>query len=268
MNRIDQKFQELKNANQKALIGFITAGDPDLETTEKLVLALEKSGADIVEFGIPYSDPIAEGPVIQEANLRALKHDLKVKDIMETVRRLRAKTQVPLAYLLYVNIILQYGPDRFFHDCREVGVDGLIIPDLPFEEKGELRGYADKYGVHIISLVAPNSGERAERIAKDAKGFLYCVSSLGVTGIRKSFATDFGRFFDRLNMASDVPKAIGFGISTPEHIRMLKNYSDGLIVGSAIVKIVGESPYDDIVKNVAFFVRGLKDAFGSEEGKI
>jgi tryptophan synthase alpha chain len=260
MNRIDKKFIELKKADKKALITFITAGDPDINTTYNLVLEMEKSGADIIELGIPYSDPIAEGPVIQRANLRAFKNNIKIKDVMELVQNLRKVTDVPLLYLMYVNIILQYGADRFFNECAKNGVDALIIPDLPYEEQDELLEYSEKYGVYLISLVSPTSKDRAKKIAQNAKGFLYCVSSLGVTGSRKDFSTDFKEFFSYLEKIK-VPKAIGFGISNAEHIKQLKGYCDGLIVGSAIVKIIEQSQKESLYKNISDFVKSLKSGF-------
>ncbi|RCX12964.1 tryptophan synthase alpha chain [Anaerobacterium chartisolvens] len=261
MNRIEEKFKELKSKNKKALITFITAGDPDLGTTVELVEEMERRGADIVELGVPYSDPVAEGPVIQKANCRALKNNIRIKDIMDTVRKIRERVSVPLVYLLYFNCILQYGPERFFSDCRESGVDGVIIPDLPYEEQAEIDGVAEGFDISIITLVAPTSKERADKISKKARGFLYCVSSLGVTGVRSEFKTDFEEFFKYINNASEIPKAIGFGISTPEQVQALKGYCDGLIVGSAIVKKVEESSSpSDAVKNVGDFVEVLRNA--------
>ncbi|MCX7843300.1 MAG: tryptophan synthase subunit alpha [Clostridia bacterium] len=265
MGRINDKFNELKKINKKALITFITAGDPDLNTTIEIVKEMEAKGADIIELGIPYSDPIAEGPVIQEANARALKNNIKIKDVMEAVREIRKAVSVPLIYLLYFNCILKYGAKRFFEDCIQCGVDGLIIPDLPYEEKGELEDIAAEYALDIIPLVAPTSGDRIENIARNASGFLYCVSSLGVTGVRNDFGTDFEEFFSRINRSCGIPKAIGFGISTPEHIRALKGYCDGLIVGSAIVKLVGSSSCPaEAVKNVGEFVNSLRQAMDRE----
>lgn len=261
MGRIEDKFNELKKAGRKALITFITAGDPDIGTTVRLVKEMEDRGADIIELGIPYSDPIAEGPVIQAANERALSRALKIKDVMTAVRTMRETVKVPLLYLLYYNSILKYGPDRFFRECSEAGVDGLIIPDLPYEEKDELEEFTAKYGIVMITLVSPVSNERIERIARDAKGFLYCVSSLGVTGVRQSFATDFREFFSIIDRATGIPKAIGFGISTPEHILALKGYCDGLIVGSAMVRQVeaGKTP-DEAVENVGRYTAELRKA--------
>lgn len=261
MSRIKEKFEELNKINKKALITFVTAGDPSLEGTIKIVKEMEKNGADLIELGIPYSDPVAEGPVIQQANSRALMNGIKIKDIMDMVESMRKDVKVPLVYLLYYNCILQYGAEKFFQDCVKSGVDGLIIPDLPYEEFHELKEVASKYPVDIISLVSPTSKDRIERIAKEAKGFLYCVSSLGVTGMRSDFNTDFEEFFSYVNKASDIPKALGFGISTPEHIKKLKGYCDGLIVGSAIVREVERSSnIEEAVSNVGRFVKSLSDA--------
>jgi tryptophan synthase alpha chain len=261
MNRIDKKFNELKEKNKKALISFLTAGDPTLADTISIVKEMEKRGADLIEIGIPYSDPIAEGPVIQQANARALKNDIKIKNIMDAILGLRKDVTVPIVYLLYFNCILQYGPDNFFSDCRKFGVDGVIIPDLPFEEQGEIEEIAQKYSIHIITLVSPTSKERIEKIAKNAKGFLYCVSSLGVTGVRKDFNTDFEEFFFYINKVTNIPKALGFGISTPEHVEKLKGYCDGLIIGSAIVKIIGESENGEAaVRNVGGYINKLRMA--------
>ncbi len=262
MNRIAEKFNQLKQEGRKALITFLTAGDPTIACTIKIVKEMERKGADLIELGIPYSDPIAEGPVIQAANERALKNGIKIKDIMQAVKEMRNEVKVPLVYLLYFNCILQYGKDRFFSDCKDSGIDGLIIPDLPFEEQDELTEVAEKYQIDLISLVSPVSEDRIEKIASNAKGFLYCVSSLGVTGTREGFETNFEEFFKSIDKYAAIPKAIGFGISTPEHIKKLKGYSDGLIVGSAIVRLIGNSKSEDeAVKNVGEFVSTLKSAF-------
>ncbi len=264
MSRISDKFNELKEKNKKALITFVTAGDPTLGATIRIVKEMEKCGADIIELGIPYSDPVAEGPVIQLANTRALKNDIKIKDIMNTVSEIRKEVKVPLVYLLYYNCILQYGIERFFEDCVKSGLDALIIPDLPYEEMDELSDISSKYPVDIITLVSPTSKDRMEKVAGNAKGFLYCVSSLGVTGMRSDFDTNFEEFFTYVNKFSKIPKALGFGISTPEQIKQLKGYCDGLIVGSAIVKQVERSANEDeAVKNVGEFVRTLREAMDS-----
>jgi tryptophan synthase alpha chain len=265
MNRIAQKFAELKNKGRKALITFVTAGDPDLDTTVELVRQMEENGADLIELGVPYSDPVAEGPVIQSANARALKNSIRISGLMRAVSRMRETVKVPLLYLLYFNCILQYGPSKFFRDCRNSGIDGVIVPDLPYEECFEIKDIAAEFGVYIITLVSPTSRHRVDEIAKNAEGFLYCVSSLGVTGMRKDFDTDFDEFFTYVNKAAKIPTAIGFGISTTEHVKRLKNYSDGLIVGSAIVKKIENSMNPtDAINNVNAFVRELRAALDEE----
>ncbi|RNC29824.1 MAG: Tryptophan synthase alpha chain [Candidatus Dichloromethanomonas elyunquensis] len=266
-NRIDQKFQQKLAQGKKALITFITAGDPDLETTRRLVMAMEEAGADLVELGVPYSDPIAEGPVIQAANTRALKNDVRIDRLFELVSDLRTnpnpslKTEIPLLFLLYVNCILQYGKAKFFDKCVEKGIDGLIIPDLPYEESEEIAEEAVRTGIRLIRLVAPSSNARIETIAGEAEGFLYCVSSLGVTGTRSSFSTDFRDFFGRINRFKSAPCAVGFGISSPEQVRELKEYCDGIIVGSAVVQRIAEaeSP-DQAVVSIGKFVKSLREA--------
>lgn len=261
MNRIDEKFQELKSAGKKALITFVTAGDPDIATTVNLIKEMEKRGADIIELGIPYSDPIAEGPVIQAANKRALDKGIKIRDIMSAVKEIRKTVKAPLLYLLYYNCIFKYGPDAFFRDCAEVGIDGVIIPDLPCEERGEIEEFTEKYGIVNIVLVSPVSNERVGNVVKDAGGFIYCVSSLGVTGVRNDFKTDFDEFFSYINSATAVPKAIGFGISAPAHVEMLKGYCDGLIIGSAVVRLIAESSSpDEAVADVGRYTGELRAA--------
>lgn len=260
-DRIAQMFAEKKKQGKKALITFVTAGDPDIGTTQELVLAMERAGADLVELGVPFSDPVAEGPVIQAANIRALSKGLRTDGIFAAVTSLRQKTQIPLVFLMYVNCIFRYGTERFFDNCVRAGVDGVIVPDLPYEEKDELAPAAKSHGVKLISLVAPTSEERVARIACDAEGFLYCVSSLGVTGMRSHFDTDFEEFFARINRSVRVPTALGFGISGPEQVRKLKQYADGVIVGSAIVRLVGAAPdAPDAVRSVSEFTASLRRA--------
>lgn len=263
MNRVDKKFEELKKSGKKALITFISSGDPSLEMTKRLVLEMEKNGADLVELGVPFSDPIAEGPVIQRANIRALGGGVNLEKIFNTVEELRHDTQIPLVFLMYFNSILSYGTEKFFARCKSAGVDGVIIPDLPLEESGEISEYTEKYGVYQISMVAPTSGEdRIKKICARAKGFLYCVSSLGVTGTRQEFKTDFGSFFDVIDKYAVIPKCIGFGISSPEHISKLKDYCDGLIVGSAVVKQIESADTDEErLRAVGAFTKSLADAF-------
>lgn len=261
-NRIDSTFENLRANGKKALVTFLTFGDPDIETSKSLVLEMEKSGADLIELGIPFSDPMAEGPVIQAANVRALKNEINLDIIFNAVKELRENTQIPLVFLMYFNSLLSYGIEKFFESCQNAGVDGVIIPDLPFEESDEIYDYTQKYGVYQISMVSPTSSdERMKKICDRAKGFLYCVSSLGVTGVREGFSTDFDDIFSRLNSLSNIPKCIGFGISKPEHISALKRYCDGLIVGSAIVKQVsaGETT-DDKINNVKQKVEELAAA--------
>lgn len=261
-NRIDLTFEKLRENKKTALVTFITMGDPDIETSKRLVLEMEKSGADLIELGIPFSDPMAEGPVIQEANVRALKNDINIDKIFDAVEELRRETQVPLVYLMYYNSLLAYGHEKFFERCADCGVDGIIIPDLPFEESDEIYEYTERYGVYQISMVSPiSSDERMKKICEKAKGFLYCVSSMGVTGVRSRFNTDFDSMFDRLNSFSDIPKCIGFGISKPEHISELKHYCDGLIVGSAIVKqVAAGGTQNEKINNVKQKVSELKEA--------
>lgn len=262
MNKIDQKFETLKAQGKKALITFLTAGDPDYAVTEQTVLELERAGADIIELGVPFSDPVAEGPVIQEASLRSLSHGTTLVGIFEMVKRLREKTQIPIALMMYINTIFRFGTERFFTLCEEHGIDGVIVPDLPYEERDEIAGSAKAHGVHQIQLVAPTSHERIAAIAKESQGFLYCVSSTGVTGMREQFATDFGPFFDAIQGSCSTPYAVGFGIGTPEQVREMKGYCDGVIVGSAIVDLVGREK-EKAPAVVGEFVRTLRAALDS-----
>lgn len=256
MNRIDKKFQEL--GGEKALITFVTAGDPDLDTTKKLVLEMAKSGADLIEIGVPFSDPIAEGPTIQKASLRALRGGVTLVKIFDLVRELRRETDAPLLLMMYVNTIFRFGTERFFSLCKETGIDGVIVPDLPYEEKDELSDMAAKYSVKQISLVAPTSHARIAEIAGHAEGFLYCVSSTGVTGTRSEFKTDFDEFFGEIKKSVKIPYCVGFGISSPEQAKKMSEYCDGVIVGSGIVKIV-EQYGKDSIQPVGEFVSALKN---------
>jgi len=252
MNRIDGAFK-----GKKAFIAFITGGDPDIETTEKLVLAIEKAGADIVEIGIPFSDPIAEGPVIQAANGRALLAGCTTDKLFDMIRRLRQKTQIPLLFMTYINPIYAYGNGRFLEECKKSGIDGIIVPDLPFEEKDELSDGCEKNGVYLISMIAPTSGSRAEIIAKQAKGFLYCVSSLGVTGARSEMKNNgIGELIKNVRKVSKIPCTVGFGISTREQARDMAAVSDGVIVGSAIVGIIAQHGKESVLP-VGKFVKEM-----------
>ena len=254
MSKISEAFKDTK-----AFIPFITGGDPFLEITEQLLYAMEEAGADIIEIGIPFSDPIAEGPVIQAANERALAAGCTTDRLFETVKKAREKVQVPMVFLTYLNPIFTYGKERFMERCRECGIQGVIVPDMPFEEKGELREVCREYGVEIISLIAPTSHERITAIAKEAEGYIYCVSSLGVTGMRKEISTDIQGMVDKVRQATKVPCAVGFGISTPEQAQKMAAVSDGVIVGSRIVKIVEEYG-EKAVPYVKEYVGNMKKA--------
>ena len=231
-NRISEAF-----AKGKAFIPFITCGDPSLEITEQLVYAMEEAGADLIELGIPFSDPTAEGPVIQEANVRALSGGVTTDKIFDMVVKIRKKTSIPMVFMTYANVVFSYGTERFIRKAAEIGMDGLILPDVPFEEKEEFDVVCKQYGLELISLIAPTSHDRITRIAKEANGFVYCVSSLGVTGTRTRITTDIGAMVKLVKAAKDIPCAVGFGISTPEQAKKMAAQSDGAIVGSAIVKI-------------------------------
>lgn len=245
--------------NGKAFIAFITCGDPNLDITEKLVYAMEEAGADLIELGIPFSDPTAEGPVIQAANLRALQGGVTTDKVFETIRKIRSNTQIPLAIMTYANVVFSYNTERFIKTMKELGVDALILPDVPFEEKEEFSIICEKYGVDFISLIAPTSQNRIDMISKDAKGFVYCVSSLGVTGTGSNISTDIGNIVANIKSKSIVPCAIGFGISTPEQAKEMAALSDGVIVGSAIVKLCGEYG-EKCVPIVKDFVSEMKKA--------
>lgn len=254
MSRIEQAFQ-----NGKAFISFVTGGDPDLDTTKELLIAMERAGADLIEIGVPFSDPIAEGVVIQEANERALAAGCTTDRLFDMVKEARQTVTVPLVYLTYANPIYTYGAERFMERCVECGIDGLIIPDIPFEEKQEFDGICERYGIDMISLIAPTSKERIAMIAKEARGFLYIVSSLGVTGVRSEIKTDIAEMVSLAKKASDIPCAVGFGISTPEQAAKMAGMSDGAIVGSAIVKLVGKYGKNS-VKEVYKYVKTMKEA--------
>lgn len=243
----------------KAFIPFLTCGDPDLETTERLVKAAVQNGADIIELGIPFSDPTAEGPVIQGANLRALQGGVTTDGIFEFVRELRKEVTVPLVFMTYANVVFSYGAEEFFSICQKIGIDGVILPDLPFEEKEEFAPICKKYGVALISMIAPTSDKRIAMIAKEAEGFIYIVSSLGVTGTRSEITTDLTSIVKIVRENTDVPCAIGFGISTSKQAEKMAKIADGVIVGSAIVKQVGEYGRE-AVHVVAEYVKGMKEA--------
>ena len=246
-------------AHGKAFIPFVTCGDPSLDITEQLVYAMAQNGADLIELGIPFSDPTAEGPVIQAANARALAGGVTTDKIFDMVRRIRQKTAVPLAFMTYANVVFSYGAEKFIRTAAELGMDGLILPDLPFEEKDEFDPLCKQYGLDLISLIAPTSHERIRMIARDASGFVYCVSSLGVTGVRSQITTDIGAMVQLVKAEKDIPCAVGFGISTPAQARQMAALADGAIVGSAIVKLCAQYGAD-CVPHVAEYVRQMKDA--------
>ena len=223
-------------ANGKAFIPFITCGDPHLETTDAAIRAMAANGADLIELGIPFSDPTAEGPVIQGANLRALQGGVTTDKIFDFVRALRRDVKIPFVFMTYANVVFSYGADKFISTCAEIGVDGLILPDLPYEEKEEFLPTCHKYGVDLISMIAPTSADRIAMIAREAEGFLYIVSSLGVTGTRSEIKTDLAAIVDVVRQNTKIPCAIGFGISTPEQAHKMAAIADGAIVGSAIIK--------------------------------
>jgi tryptophan synthase alpha chain len=254
MSNIKKAFE-----NGKAFIPFITCGDPSLEATEQLVYAMDENGADLIELGIPFSDPTAEGPVIQEANIRALSGGVTTDKIFDMVERIRKNTQIPMVFMTYANVVFSYGTERFVKRAAELGMDGLILPDIPFEEKAEFDGICKQYGLDLVSLIAPTSHDRIRMIAKEANGFVYCVSSLGVTGVRSKITTNIGEMTDLVKEEKDIPCAVGFGISTPDQAKEMAAHADGVIVGSAIVKICAQYG-EKCVPYVAEYVKSMKDA--------
>ena len=233
MSRIQEAF-----AHGKAFIPFITCGDPDLDTTAEVVRAAVRAGADLIELGIPFSDPTAEGPVIQGANLRALTGGVTTDRVFDLVKDLRRDVNVPMVFMTYANVVYSYGTERFAQMCADRGIDGIILPDVPFEEKGDFAPACQKYGIDLISLIAPTSSNRIAMIAKEAAGFIYIVSSLGVTGVRSEITTDIASIVKIVRENTDVPCAVGFGISTPEQAAKMAGCSDGVIVGSAIIRLL------------------------------
>ncbi len=258
MSKIKEAF-----AKGKAFIPFITCGDPDLETTKAVVKSMAANGADLIEFGIPFSDPTAEGPVIQGANVRALTGGVTTDKIFDMVRELRKELTLPMVFMTYANVVFSYDADKFIFTCAEIGIDGLILPDLPYEEKEEFSDICNKYGVDLISLIAPTSENRVAMIAREAEGFIYIVSSLGVTGVRSEIRTDISSLVKLVRENSSVPCAVGFGISTPEQAAKMADISDGAIVGSAIVKLIAQygkeaaGPVGEYVKSMTDAVHAL-----------
>lgn len=255
MSRIKQAF-----ADGKAFIAFLTAGDPTADKTVEYILAMEEAGADLVEIGIPFSDPTAEGVVIQDANIRALSAGMTTEGVFDIVRRVREKSQIPLVFLTYINPVYHYGYEAFFQKCQELGVDGIILPDMPYEEKDELSDVAAAHGVDVISLIAPTSEQRIQKIAKEAAGFIYVVSSMGVTGMRGEISTDLASILASIREVTDLPTAIGFGINTPQQATQMAQIADGAIVGSAIVKIIeryGAKAKEPLMEYVAEMKRAV-----------
>lgn len=254
MNRLEQAFR-----NGKAFIPFITAGDPSPDITERLVYAMAEAGADIVEIGIPFSDPVAEGEVIQAASARALSSGMTLERVFSIVKEIRRNCQIPIALMTYINPVFTYGYDRFLENCRLAGADALIVPDLPFEEHEEIIPFCRKHDIILFSMVSPSSGNRIQMIAREAEGFIYCVSSMGVTGVRRYIGNEARKLVKRIKKIRDIPCAVGFGISTPQQAEEIAEYADGVIVGSAIVKII-EQYGTDSVAHVSEYVRMMKNA--------
>lgn len=253
MSNISKAFK-----NGKAFIPFITCGDPDLETTEKIIRAMSNNGADLIELGIPFSDPTAEGPVIQAANIRALNNGITTDKIFNFVEKIRKDIKIPMVFMTYANVVFSYGSEKFISNCAKIGIDGLILPDVPFEEKAEFEPLCKKYNIDLISMVAPTSESRIAMIAKEASGFLYLVSSLGVTGMRQEIKTDIESIVKTIRENMDIPCAVGFGISTGEQAENMAKYADGIIVGSAIVNLAAKHG-KEAYKPIGEYVRFLKD---------
>lgn len=243
----------------KAFIPFITCGYPDLETTAKTIIAMSENGADIIELGIPFSDPTAEGPVITAADEKALEKGITTDIIFDFVEKIRAKVKTPFVFMTYANVVFSYGTERFVKKCVRCGVDGLILPDVPYEEKHEFSDVCKEYNIDFISLVAPTSEKRIEMISKEAEGFIYVVSSLGVTGVRNDISTDIKSMTDIIKNSTDIPCAVGFGISTPEQAREMSRDADGVIVGSAIIKLIAKYGMESALP-VGEYVKKMKDA--------
>lgn len=254
MSNINKAFSK-----GKAFIPFITCGDISLDITEKIIYEMEENGADLIELGIPFSDPVAEGLIIQSANNRALKNGITTDKIFSMVESVRKNTNIPMVFMTYANIVFSYGIDKFVKKSKEVGIDGIILPDVPYEEKKEFDDICKKREIDFISLIAPTSEERISSIAKDASGFIYCVSSLGVTGIRKNINTDIEKMINLAKSANNIPVAIGFGISAPEQAKEMSKYADGVIVGSAIVKLCEEYKESSPI-HIAKYVKKMKEA--------
>jgi tryptophan synthase alpha chain len=268
-SRLDRTFARLRQGGEQAIIAYVMAGDPSLQETEHLVGELEQAGADIIELGVPFSDPIADGPVIQQAAARALLSGTSVRTILPMVARIRATTQIPLVLMVYYNNIHAFGPERFCHEAAQAGVDGLIVPDMPPDEAGPLKGPAAAAGLQLIFLLAPTStAERRTFVARQSEGFVYCVSLTGITGAKLRNVADVGKNVEKIRKATQVPVAVGFGVATPEDAANVAAIADGVIIGSAIVKqIAAHQQEPGMVKHVAEFVRSLKTAMRAGQPK-
>jgi len=267
--KIEKTLLGLKNQKEKALIVYITAGDPNLEATEELVYVIDKAGADIIELGIPFSDPLADGVTIQHASQRALKNEVNIPKILSTIKRIREKTSIPIALMGYYNPIYCYGLESLVMDSKKAGVDGFIVPDLPFEESKEFLSIAEKEELELISFLAPTStAERIASIVQNTRGFIYCVSVTGVTGIRKEFSMKIAEMIKKIRLYTDLPLAVGFGISNPEQAQEASKYADAVIVGSAVVRLIEESEGDltKMLPSVGIFVSSLKEGITRERG--
>lgn len=243
----------------KAFVAFVTCGDPDLDTTKKIILALERAGCDLIELGIPFSDPTAEGPVIQEANERALSNGCTTDDVFEMIKEVRKETSIPMVFMTYANVVFHYGTEKFCQKMVDTDMSGIILPDVPYEEKDEFETVCHQYGLDFIRMIAPTSHDRIKMIAKDAQGFLYCVSSLGVTGTRSKITTNVNEMVDIVRSVSDIPCGIGFGISTPEQAKKMTEKADAAIVGSAIIKIIAKYG-KEAPDHVEAYVRSMVEA--------
>lgn len=243
----------------KAFVAFVTCGDPDLDTTKKIILALERAGCDLIELGIPFSDPTAEGPVIQEANERALSNGCTTDDVFEMIKEVRKETSIPMVFMTYANVVFHYGTEKFCQKMVDTDMSGMILPDVPYEEKDEFETVCHQYGLVFIRMIAPTSHDRIQMIAKDAQGFLYCVSSLGVTGTRSKITTNVNEMVDIVRSVSDIPCGIGFGISTPEQAKKMTEKADAAIVGSAIIKIIAKYG-KEAPDHVEAYVRSMVEA--------
>jgi len=257
MSNIRKAFE-----NGKAFIPFITCGDPSIEVTEQIVYAMEKSGADMIELGIPFSDPTAEGTTIQAANLRALTAGVTTDKIFDMVEKIRQNTNIPLVFMTYANVVFSYGAEKFISKASQLGIDGFIIPDLPFEEKLEFLPLCKQYNIDLISIIAPTSHERISMIAKEAEGFIYCICSMGVTGANSEITTDISAMIELVKKVQDIPCAVSFNISTPQQVKQMADKSDGIIVDSQIVEIC-EKYGKDCITYIEDYVKKIKQAIVS-----